>query len=176
MGEVVTCLEMTAFTELVPACPAPAPQLEVEEVGPAAAPLLRAIYVRIWAPLASGGRMDWSDEQWADELSRPGVGAWVARVGGDIAGFFDLEAEPNGDVGIVVFGVVPEFIGSGFGGAFLTRATETAWRLRSQSGGSTKRVWVQASSGDHPHALLNYERRGFPIFRIERTQARHGLG
>jgi GNAT superfamily N-acetyltransferase len=83
-------------------------------------------------------------------------------------GFGELEAEREGDVGIVVFGLVPEFIGKGFGGAFLTRATETAWKLMSQGGGLTRRVWVQTSSGDHPHALPNYEGRGFRVFRVER--------
>ncbi len=67
-----------------------------------------------------------------------------------------------------MFGLVPEFMGKGFGGAFLTRATETAWKLMSHGSGLTKRVWVQTSSGDHPHALPNYERRGFRVFRVER--------
>jgi GNAT superfamily N-acetyltransferase len=167
MDEIVTCLEMTAPTQLVPARRPPA-RLELEEVGPAAAPLVRSIYVRIWDALASGGRMDWSDVQWEDELSRPRVRAWVARVEGELAGFVELEPEPNGDVGIEVFGLVPEFIGNGFGGALLTWATKIAWELTSQSGGSTKRVWVQTSSGDHSYALPNYERRGFRIFRVDR--------
>jgi GNAT superfamily N-acetyltransferase len=167
MGEVATSLEMTSPAQLVPARRPPV-RLEIEEVGLAAAPLLRSLYVRIWEAPASGYRMRWSDAKWEDELSRPGVRAWVARVDGDLAGLVELEAEPNGDVGIVVFGLVPEFIGKGFGGALLTWATERAWSLPSQSGGSTKRVWVQTSAGDHPHALPNYERRGFRIFQIER--------
>jgi GNAT superfamily N-acetyltransferase len=129
--------------------------------------VLRSTYARIWAALASGGRTAWSDAQWEEELSRPGVRAWVARVAGDIAGFVELEAEPSGDVGIVVFGLVPEFVGRGFGGAFLTIATETAWKPTSR-GGVTRRVWVQTSSDDHPHALPNYEHRGFRPFRVER--------
>ena len=146
----------------------------MEEVDSAAAPLVRSIYVRIWEGLASGARMAWSDAEWEDELSRPGVRSWVARVRGDVVGLVELEAEPNGGVGIVVFGLVPEFVARGFGGTFLTRATETAWDLTSQSGGdSTKRVWVQTSSGDHPHALPNYKRRGFRVFRVERTSSGH---
>jgi GNAT superfamily N-acetyltransferase len=173
MHEVITCLEMIAPTQLVRGRPPPAP-LEMEEVDSAAAPLVRSIYVHIWKGLASGGRMAWSDAQWKHELSRPGVRSWVARVHGDVVGFVELEAEPDGDVGIVVFGLVPEFVGKGFGGAFLTRVTETAWKPMSQSSGLTKRVWVQTSSGDHPHPLQNYERRGFRVFRFER-EAQGGL-
>lgn len=162
---------MTSPAELAPARRPPVP-MEIVEVGPVAAPLVRSLYVRIWEALASGGRMGWSEAKWEDELSRSGVGAWVARVDGDLVGFVELEARPTGDVGIVVFGLVPEFIGKGFGGAFLTWATETAWNLVSQGGGLMKRVWVQTSSGDHPHALPNYERRGFRIFRVERRPLR----
>jgi GNAT superfamily N-acetyltransferase len=163
VSEIVTCLEMTSPTQLVPGRPPPDP-LEVAEVGPDSAALVRTIYVRIWAPLASGGRMAWSDEQWADELSGPGVHTWVARVNGTVAGFVELGADVSGDVGIVVFGLVPEFQAKGFGGAFLALATETAWRIGSSAGGPTERVWLQTSSGDHTHALPNYKRRGFRVF------------
>jgi GNAT superfamily N-acetyltransferase len=169
MDEVVTCLEMTSPDQLVPGRPPPAP-FELEAVGRAAAPILRSTYVRVWEALASGGRMGWSDAQWDEELSRPGVRAWLARVGGAIAGIVELEAEQNGAVGIVVFGLVSEFVGKGFGGAFLTQAVETAWKLTSQ-GEPTRRVWVQTSSEDHPHALPNYERRGFLPFIADRESA-----
>jgi GNAT superfamily N-acetyltransferase len=164
MKPVVTCLEMTAPSQLVPARP-PAAPLEMDAVAPAMAPLLRSVYLRTWAGLASGGRMSWSATHWEGELSRPGARAWVVRIEEEPAGLVELEAEPTGDVGIVVFGLVPEFIGQGFGGAFLTWATETAWKLTSPAGNPTKRVWVLTSSDDHPHALPNYKRRGFRIFR-----------
>ena len=32
--------------------------------------------------------------------------AWIARVDDQLAGLVELEAEPKGDVGIVVFGLV----------------------------------------------------------------------
>lgn len=165
MDEVVTCLEMRSPAQLVPGRSPLAP-LAMEEVGPAAAPILRSTYVRIGTPLGWAGRMAWSDEQWKEELSRRGVRAWVVEVDGNVAGLVELEAEPNGDVGIVVFGLVPEFVGRGFGGALLTLATEMAWKVTSHRGRPTSRVWVQTSSQDHPNALPNYERRGFQPFRI----------
>jgi len=82
MNGTATFLEMTAPTQLRPSRHPPVP-LEMEEVGPAAAPLLRLIYVRLWGALASGGRMDWPDARWEDELARRGVRTWVARIGGD---------------------------------------------------------------------------------------------
>jgi GNAT superfamily N-acetyltransferase len=95
------------------------------------------------------------------------VRAWLARVQDEVAGIPELEADPEGNAGVVIFGLLPEFFGKGFGGAFLTSATRLAWQMVSPSGVPTKRVWVQTSSRDHPHALPNYEKRGFRTFRTE---------
>ena len=170
--ETVSFLEMSSPSELVPGRPPPAP-LDVEEVvaGPAGAALLRETNVRIGAPHRWRGRTAWTDEQWQEELARPGVRAWIARVDGDVAGLVELEAEPNGDVRIVVFGLVPEFVGRSFGGALLTLATRMAWEVTSQGGVPTRRVWLQTSTRDHANALPNYERRGFRIFRTERRSS-----
>ncbi len=85
----------------------------------------------------------------------------------------ELEAKPNGDVGIVILGLVPEFVGKGFGGALLTEATRLAWALTFTEGVATKRVLVQTSSRDHPNAIANYEARGFRVFRRKQaTRAR----
>jgi GNAT superfamily N-acetyltransferase len=156
--ETLISLEMTSPEQLVPAEAA-----EGLELRPAEAPTLRSTYVRIGAPYGWTGRTYWSDADWEKELDRPGVHAWIAVVDGQVAGLVELEAEPGGDVGIVVLGLVPEFIGRGLGGALLTRATELAWELAAPEG----RVWVQTSSRDHPHALPNYASRGFTTFRSE---------
>jgi GNAT superfamily N-acetyltransferase len=157
--ESLISLEMRSPDQLVPAAAA----AETLELRPADAGDLRSTYVRIGAPYGWTGRTRWSDSDWAAELARPGVHAWIALVDGETAGLVELEAEADGDVGIVVFGLVPELIGRGLGGALLTRATELAWDLAAPGG----RVWVQTSSSDHPHALRNYERRGFRRFRTD---------
>jgi GNAT superfamily N-acetyltransferase len=171
LNETVMFLEMTSASQLVQGRPPPR-RLEMEEVGPAAVSVVRSTYVRIGAPHGWTGRSGWSDAEWAEELSRRGVRAWIGRVDEEVVGLVELEAEPNGDVGIVVFGLVSEFVGKGFGGAFLAGATRLAWEPTCSV--STRRVWVQTSSRDHPHARRNYERRGFRMFRTERrsVQAR----
>lgn len=166
IDETITYLEMTSRDELAPGRVAPS-RLKLEEVVPGAVSVGRSTYVRIGAPLAWEGRTEWSDAEWEDELARPGTRAWLGLVNGAVAGLVELEAETNGDVGIVVFGLVPEFVGMGFGGAFLTLATQRAWTLTSPAGIATTRVWVQTSSRDHPHALTNYGSRGFRVFRTE---------
>ncbi|HST25655.1 MAG TPA: GNAT family N-acetyltransferase [Gaiellaceae bacterium] len=148
---------MLAPGELVPGREPPAP-IELVELGRGDGALLADTWLRIGAPHEWSFRTGWSPDEWEAKLARPDERAWLARVDGDTAGLLELEFQPDGAVGIVVFGLVPAFVGCGYGGAFLTLATELAWNLGAQ------RVWLQTSSRDHPHALPNYERRGFRIF------------
>jgi GNAT superfamily N-acetyltransferase len=163
MRAVVTSLEMTSPADLVRGRPAPA-EITFDEAGPETADLVRDTYNRIWAPLAAVGRTRWSAEQWARELARPPVHAWLARIRDEVAGLAELETEAGDVVGIVVFGLVPEFVGRGFGAAFLTGVVERAWGLSTSPGGTPVRVWLETSSLDHAHALGNYTSRGFRVF------------
>lgn len=167
--ETVTYLEMTSPDQLVAGRPPPAP-VEMEELDRGSAPLLRSTYARIAAPHGWISRSEWSHHQWAEWLRSPGTRAWVARVGDDVAGMIELQAEPGGDVEIVVLGLVPEFVGKGFGGHLLTLATRLAWEAKSPEGTHTTRVWLHTSSRDHAHAKPNYERRGFRPFRTRQRQ------
>jgi GNAT superfamily N-acetyltransferase len=163
MNTIVTSLEMTSRAQLVKGLPAPA-DIAFDEAGPETADLVRDTYNRIWEPLAAVGRTGWSAEHWARELARAAVHAWLARIHDDIAGLAELETEAGDVVGIAVFGLVPEFVGMGFGAAFLTDVIERAWALPTSPAGQPVRVWVETSSLDHPHALRNYTSRGFRVF------------
>lgn len=163
--ETVTYLEMTSPDQLVPGRLPPAP-VRLEKLDRASLPLLRSTQARIGAP-HNWTTSAWSDEQWEDWVSRPGLQTWIAWVDDEVAGMVELQVQPGGDVEIVVFGLVPEFVGKGFGGHLLTLGTRLAWDAASFDGTATRRVWLHTSSRDHPHARRNYERRGFRPFRTE---------
>jgi RimJ/RimL family protein N-acetyltransferase len=167
--EIVTYLEMTSPGQLVPGRRPPAP-IQMERHDHTSLPLLRWTYARIGAPHGWVTRPAWSDAQWQEWLSRPGVQPWIARVDGEVAGMVELELLPGSEVGIVIFGLVPELVGKDFGGHLLTLGTRLAWEAEHPNGSSTSRVWLQTSSRDHPHAIPNYQRRGFRPFRTERRQ------
>lgn len=171
--ETVTYLEMTSPDQLRPGRPAPA-AVELDRLDRASWRLLKATYERVGAPFDWQGRRAgpaaWSDERWQELLARRAVQAWVARVGGEVAGLVELELQPGGDVEIVVFGLVPEFVGKGFGAHLLTLATTLAWNAGPLDGPRVRRVWLHTSSRDHPHAKPNYERRGFRVLRTEQRQ------
>jgi GNAT superfamily N-acetyltransferase len=170
VDETVYLLEMTTRGELVAARGGPR-NIQLSEVAAAEAELARSTYERIGAPLRWSGRMGWTAGEWHDELTKSDVRAWVAVVNQEIAGLVELEAAPSGDVGIVIFGLVPEFIGRGLGGALLSIVTDLAWRLSTAGGVRTRRVWIETSSRDHPAALPNYEARGFRVYRTERRRS-----
>jgi GNAT superfamily N-acetyltransferase len=106
-------------------------------------------------------RNAWSDERLAAYLASPTVQVWEALVGGETAGYFELERHDDGGVEVVYFGLVPAFIGRGLGKTMLTRAAEEAWAL-----GATL-VWLHTCTLDSPHALPNYKARGFEEVRKE---------
>jgi len=106
----------------------------------------------------------WSDEMLAAHLSRPEVAVWECLVGGESAGYFELEH--SGDsVEIAYFGLAPDFVGRGLGKAMLTRAVQEAFAL----GGV--RVWLHTCTLDSPRALPNYLACGFTPTRRERYVA-----
>ena len=87
---------------------------------------------------------------------------YVAHFDGQEVGYFELESQKGGDVEIVYFGLLPDFIGRGLGGALLSAAVERAWEIT-----DTRRVWVHTCTEDHKHALDNYRQRGFILFKTE---------
>jgi GNAT superfamily N-acetyltransferase len=77
------------------------------------------------------------------------------------AGYFELREHDDGSVEIAYFGLLPAFIGRGWGKYLLTRATQAAWEL------GPNRVWLHTCTLDHPSALPNYLKRGFRPVRTE---------
>jgi GNAT superfamily N-acetyltransferase len=166
LEQTVTWLEMTSPDELRPGRLPPEP-LELVAAGPAMAALLAETTARVGAPHGWTSRPAWSAAQWVEHLARPAVRAWLARVGGEPAGVIEIEARPGNEAEITIFGLVPEFVGRGFGGHLLTQAVRLAWETGQPDGAPTRRVWLHTASVDHPHALPNYRARGFRVVRSE---------
>ncbi len=113
-------------------------------------------------------RLVWTDEQWQCYTQDEHLRTWVAYVKGTPAGYFELQKQGDGDVEIAYFGLVPQFIGKGYGGYLLSQAIRNAWNWP-----GTTRVWVHTCSLDHPSALCNYKARGMTIYRTEQQTKAH---
>jgi GNAT superfamily N-acetyltransferase len=166
LEQTVTWLEMRSPDELRPGRAPPAP-VALELGDRSLVPLLRATTDQVGGPHGWTSRRAWSEVQWAEHLARPEVRAWVARVGDEPAGLIELETRPGHEVELTVFGLVPEFVGRGFGGHLLTLATRLAWETRHPGDAATQRVWLHTASTDHANALPNYLGRGFRVVRTE---------
>lgn len=149
---------MHSLDALRPARPAPS-HIDFEELELCAETKdrLRAIHQRVGAP--HGWRTDWIDHNWSVWQSMPHR-FFALRTDDHDIGLVILNIHEH-DVEIRMFALVPEYVGRGFGGAALTQAVELAWAT-----GSPQRVWLHTASVDHPHALKNYQARGFTVYDV----------
>ena len=156
-----THLELRRRAALRPAAAPPLP-VRLQPVRPIAAPEYRAFYAVVGERWFWRDRLVWTDDELDAYLAAPNVHVWLLSVGGQTAGYFELQQHANGAVEVMYFGLVPAFIGQGLGGWLLTRAVEEAFAL----GG--ERVILNTCTLDAPQALPNYLARGFTIVREER--------
>ncbi len=159
--EVVrTYLEMTSPDLLVAtATPSDPPSLARIEQCPGS--FFRYLYAEVGRAYHWADRLSWSDEQVRSHLSNPGVTLWLLSHRGAPAGYFELRTHDDRSVEIAYFGLLPEFVGRGWGSYLLTSAVREAWALE------PSRVWLHTCTLDHPAALPNYLHRGFSPVRTE---------
>ena len=159
--EVVrTYLEMRSPADLRPARePADAPSLERIEECPAS--FARYLYAEVGRAYHWTDRLSWTDERVRAHLSEPGVSLWLLSSRAAPAGYFELRRHQDRSVEVAYFGLLPEFLGRGWGGYLLTLAVRSAWAT------GPERVWLHTCSLDHPAALPNYLKRGFRPVREE---------
>ena len=164
MPEIVTTyLQMNSLAELVPARLSD-PDFIVREAVERDWRLNRSLYLHVGGPWSWIDKQSWSDEQWESYVGSQQLRTFVASCRGATAGYYELKRDNAGAVEIAYFGLVPDFIGRGFGGALLTDALERAWSW------DAERVWVHTCTLDHAAALRNYQARGMRVYDQETHQ------
>lgn len=155
-------LEMTSPAELRPS--QGGEELEVRQARIPCPELNRFLYTAVGGEWYWLDRLHWSRDRWSAYLNREELETWVGYVQDTTAGYFELEKQAGASVEIAYFGLLPQFVGRGFGGRLLTSAVERAWRM------DATRVWVHTCTLDGPNALSNYLARGFRQFREESAE------
>ena len=155
-----TYLEMRSPEDLQSE-PAPEPAPRIARLDPCPVDLFRELYAEVGRAFHWTDRLSWTDETIRRHLENPGISIWLMSWGEEPAGYFELREHDDGSVEIAYFGLLPDFIGRGWGKYLLTRAVEAAWEL------SPSRVWLHTCTLDHPAALPNYLKRGFRPVRKE---------
>ena len=105
----------------------------------------------------------WTDGQWKEYATAPELRTFAGYYDDVLAGYYELRRDREGGIEIAYFGLLPEWIGRGLGGALLTSAIEGAWRMEP----NPSRVWVHTCNRDHPQALANYQARGMIVYKVE---------
>lgn len=145
-------LEMTSVDDVVPSREVTA--LIIEAVDPPNGEINQRFYRDVGASWQWTDRAPWSVENWKDYVDDEALKTWLFKIDGVAIGYGETRNEA-GDVEVVYFGLLPAYVGCGYGGAALTMLLQAAW---SQLG--ARRVWLHTCDEDHPNALRNYQRRG----------------
>src|SRR5215471_14398376 len=101
---------------------------------------------------AVGRDYDWTsrkklpDSELAALLNDPRLEVHVLMVDGVPAGFAELDRRTAGEIELVQFGLIRDFIGQGLGKYFLQWTIDRAWSY------SPKRLWLHTDTKDHPAA------------------------
>ena len=114
-----------------------------------------------------GRDYDWTsckkltDAELAALLHDPRLEVHVLMAEGVPAGFAKLDRRIEGEIELVSFGLMPEFIGQGLGRYFLQWTIDKAWSY------GPRRFWLHTDTKDHPAALPNYLKAGFAVYKEE---------
>jgi len=105
-----------------------------------------------------------SDEALAAIIHDDRDEVFVLHVRGVPGGYVELDRRVEGEVEIAYFGLIPEYLGRGFGKYLLAWGLARAWSYR------PGRVWLHTCTLDHPRALGVYQRAGLEVYRREEVQ------
>jgi GNAT superfamily N-acetyltransferase len=116
---------------------------------------------------AVGQDYDWTsrkkltDGEIAAIIHDPSDEVHVLMADGVPAGFAELDRRTEGEIELVQFGLMRDFIGQGLGRYFLQWTIDKAWSY------NPRRSWLHTCTKDHPAALPNYLKAGFVIYKEE---------
>jgi GNAT superfamily N-acetyltransferase len=157
----ITHLEMTRPPR-PPAPPPPALKLAVLRADHVSVAFYRYLYNTVGGPWLWYERRTLSDDELAAIIRHPEVDIYVLYVGGEPAGYAELDRRAMPEIELVFFGLMPHFIGRRLGPWLLHWVIDAAWARAPQ------RLWLHTCSLDHPRAIAHYQRAGFVPFKQER--------
>lgn len=154
-----TYLEIPGRADFRPAY-SDSPELQLIESREPLPDFYRFLYGTVGRDYSWTDRLGWSDERLRAHLSRPSLTLLVLYVRGTPAGYVELEAESHEPgTEVAYFGLFPHFHGRGLGKHLLSAGVERAFAA------GPARVWVHTCTLDGPHALANYQARGFAPYK-----------
>lgn len=157
---VTTYLHMTTRQQFKPSFIATVDNVRIEPMQTADVNFYRYLYRAVGEDWCWRDRLYMSDDELQNLLESDSTHVFVMYVGDAPAGYVEL-ARKGSAVEIAYFGLRKEFHGRGLGKHLLSYGVDRAWEL------GADRVWLHTCNLDGPHALNNYQKRGFEVFRTE---------
>src|SRR5690348_17455574 len=124
---ITTYLEMRSERDLRPK-PAGA-RFQVREKTECDWRFNRELYFRVGEQWDWIDKRPWTDEQWKEYAAAAELRTFAGYYDDALAGYYELRRDREGGIEIAYFGLLPEWIGRGLGGALLTSAIEGAWLM-----------------------------------------------
>jgi len=157
---VTTYLHMTSRDQFRPAYT----NIDGITIAPVSAPdvnFYRFLYAAVGEQWRWRDRLIMPDAELEAALAQPGTSISVMYVDSVPAGYVELVN--NGcETELAYFGVRPAYMGMGLGKHLLSYGIERAWEA------DIRRLWLHTCNLDCPHALDNYLKRGFQIYKLHR--------
>ena len=152
----VTFLEMLAPPDRPPVDLKPG--VEMRRAHAPTISFYRYLYNTIGGDWTWTGRRLMDDDTLAAAIRDPSVEVNVLWVNGVPAGLMEIGRGSMPDLELLYFGLIPDFVGKGYGRQALDWIIDRAWSFR------PKRFWLHTCDLDHPNALSVYQKAGFTIF------------
>ena len=156
---VTTYLEMTSQEDFAPAYGQSA-DIEIVKMAMPDLGFYKFLYQSVGAEWAWRDRLHLSDAELHDVLTSADTQVHVLYVSGSPGGYVELFRHQDDSVEIVYFGLRRDFMGRGLGKHLLSYGVDRAWVM------DATRVWLRTCNLDGPHALANYQKRGFRIYKV----------
>lgn len=156
---ITTYLEMTSRANFAPAyiraSDVEIVRMEMPDLG-----FYKFLYQSVGQEWAWRDRLELSSPELRAILTSPRTQVFVMYVSGSPAGYVELYKHDDDSVEIAYFGLRRDYMGRGLGKHLLSYGVARAWEM------DAKRVWLHTCNLDGPHALSNYQKRGFSIFKV----------
>ena len=156
---ITTYLEMTCPADFAPtfvqAADIEIVKMEMPDLG-----FYKFLYQAVGEEWAWRDRLHMSNAELRGVLSSADTQVHVLYVSGSPGGYVELFRHEDRSVEIVYFGLRRDYMGRGLGKHLLSYGIARAWDMHAT------RVWLHTCNLDGPHALANYQKRGFKIYRV----------
>ena len=156
---VTTYLEMTSQYDFAPAF-VQASDIEIVKMEMPDLGFYKFLYQSVGEEWAWRDRLKMTNAELRQVLTSDDTRVHILYVSGSPGGYVELFRHGDNSVEIMYFGLRRDYMGRGLGKHLLSYGIARAWEM------NASRVWLHTCNLDGPHALANYKKRGFKIYKV----------